>query len=195
MFYLSADKSKLNVLEKGIITSGAINAYNAEFRFSPEWDGMERVAVFRVGAECVSRVLDKENKCKIPWECTRENDIGKELLVGVYGMIGTEVVLPTIWSSLGLIKEGTRLGETALPPTPSVAEQILAEILAARDSAISAAERAEAAAGIIPPPEDENPDDGETPDTGDDSPNDTGTNDEIATDDEVNDTIDGIFGN
>ena len=193
MFHLSAEKSKLTVLEKGIITSGSVNVFDVLFRFDNDWDGMERIAVFRVGSERVSVVLDDTNQCKIPWECLRENDIGKELMLGVYGMIGENIVLPTVWVSIGKIKEGTRLGDSALPPTPSVAEQILAEILAAKEAALDAANRAEIAAGIV----DENP--APAPDEGeDDGSEDEGTNDntdgDIATDEEVNDAIGDIFG-
>ena len=210
MFILNADKSRLTVLQKGLITSGSVNVYDVKFQFSPEWDGMDRWAVFKIGSERVSCVLDDTNQCKLPWECVRDNDIGKEIQVGVYGMVGTAVVLPTIWSSLGKLREGTRLGDSALPPSPTVAEQLLAEILAARDAAIAAAERAEAAAGLVPPDEgggnetpdpgtdNENPDSGdnENPgsDTGNDENPDSESGDNIVTDEEMNDEFDKIFG-
>ena len=38
------------------------------------------------------------------------------------------MVLPTIWTSLGTIQEGANPGKDTQPPTPSVYEQILAEI-------------------------------------------------------------------
>ena len=200
MFHLSAEKSKLTVLEKGIITSGSVNVFDVLFRFDNDWDGMERIAVFRVGSERVSVVLNDTNQCKIPWECLRENDIGKELLVGVYGRIGENVVLPTLWASIGRIQEGTRLGDSALPSTPSATEQLLAEMIAARDAALDAAHRAEVAAGIAeadpePNPEPEPPSgEGEGDDPGSGS-EDNGTEDgDIATDEEVNDELDDIFG-
>lgn len=196
MFHLSAEKSKLTVLEKGIITSGSVNVFDVLFRFDNDWDDMERIAVFRVGSERVSIVLDGTNQCKIPWECLRENDIGKELLVGVYGRIGEKVVLPTLWASIGRIQEGTRLGDSALPPTLSATEQLLAEVIAARDAALEAAHRAEVAAGIAeadPEPEPP-PGEGEGDDSGSGSEN-NGTGDgDIATDEEVDEELDGIFG-
>ena len=191
MFLLSADKSILNVLQKGTITSGSVNAYEVKFQFDSEWSGMERVAVFRVGKERVSVVLDDANMCKLPWECVRENYVGREVLAGVYGMIGETVVLPTIWCSLGNIKEGTQLGETALPPTPSAAEQILTQVLSARDEAIAARDAAIlAAGGTIPDDggseeEPTNP----APGTDEDVPE-----DDVATDEEVDDAFDDIFG-
>ena len=190
MFLLSAGKSNLNVLQKGIITSGSINVYEVKFQFDNDWDGLDRIAVFRVGKKSVSITLDESNSCKIPWECVCENDIGKEVQVGVYGMLDTTVVLPTVWAGLGKIKEGVCLGNTALPPTPSIAEQILAQVLDARDEAIKARNAAIlAAGGTIPddPPDDTTPD--PEPDTGTEE-----ENGDVATDDEVSDALDGIFG-
>ena len=181
-------KSKLTVLQKGIITSGSVNVYEVKFQFDSSWDGMERIAVFRVGKKSVSITLDDTNTCKIPWECVCENDIGKEVLVGVYGMVDTTIVLPTVWAGLGNLKEGCRLGNTALPATPSVAEQVLAQILAARDAVFAAIQ---ANGGIIPDIGDDNEE--PEPDIGkpDDEPVGDG---DVATDDEVNDALDGIFG-
>lgn len=192
MFILSAEKNKITVLQKVIITSGSVNIYDVKFQFDSEWDGMERVAVFRVGKEKVSVVLDDSNVCKLPWECVRDNYVGKEVLAGVYGMVGDNIVLPTIWGSLGVVKEGTELGETALSPTPSVAEQILAQCIAARDEMYAVIR---ANGGTVPDSggsEDTSGDD--TNSGGDTSGEDTG-GDDVATDEEVNDALDDIFGN
>ena len=197
MFLLSTEKSRLNVLQKGTITSGSVNVYDVKFQFDNGWDGMDRVAIFRVGKERVSVLLDDSNTCKLPWECLRENYIGREVQAGVYGMIGETIVLPTIWGSLGSIKEGTQLGDAALPPTPSVAEQILAQVLAARDEAIAARDAAIlAAGGTIPDSggaEEDNDEPTTNPDTGTDDEEDV-SGDNIATDEEVGDAFDDIFG-
>ena len=190
MFLLSASKSKLTVLQKGIITSGSVNVYEVKFQFDSSWDGLERIAVFRVGKKSVSVTLDDTNTCKIPWECVCENDIGKEVLVGVYGMVDTTVVLPTVWAGLGNLKEGCRLGSTALPATPSVAEQILAQILSVRDEVFAAIR---ANGGIIPDIGGGSEEPEPEPDTGNTEDEPTGDGD-VATDDEVNDALDGIFG-
>ena len=101
-------------------------------------------------------------------------------------MVDTTVVLPTVWAGLGNLKEGCSLGSTALPATPSVAEQILAQVLSARDEVFAAIR---ANGGIVPDPgDDEN-----EPDTGNTEDEPTGDGD-VATDDEVNDALDGIFG-
>ena len=187
MFLLSADNSKLAVLQKELITSGAINAYDVKFQFDSDWDDMSRWAVFRVGSLSKSIELDDTNKCKIPWECLRENDIGKILYAGVYGMKGETITLPTIWARMGEIMEGAKLGDTILPPTPSMAEQILRQVLTARDEVFAAIS---ANGGIIP--------DMGGPDDGGDDEN-TGTDTEVdgdvATDEEVDDLLGDIFGN
>ena len=178
----------MTVLQKSIITSGSVNVFEVRFQFDNDWDDLERIAVFRVGKKSVSVTLDDTNTCKIPWECVCENDIGKEVLVGVYGMIDTTVVLPTIWAGLGNLKEGCSLGSTALPATPSIAEQILAQVLSARDAVFAAIR---ASGRVIP---DIGVDDGE-PEPEPDKPDDQPTGDgDVATDDEVNDALDGIFG-
>ena len=190
MFLLSVGKSNLTVLQKGIITSGSINVYEVKFQFENDWDDLERIAVFRVGKKSVSVTLDDTNSCILPWECVSENDIGKEVQVGVYGMVDTTIALPTVWAGLGHIKEGCCLGNTALPATPTVAEQVLAQIIAARDQVFEAIRLN----GGIVPDIGEDSEEPEEPDTGgntEDKP--TGDGD-VATDDEVNDALDGIFG-
>ena len=172
-----------------MITSGSVNVYEVKFQFDNDWDDLERIAVFRVGKKSVSMPLDDTNTCKIPWECVCENDIGKEVQVGVYGMVDTTVVLPTVWAGLGNLKEGCSLGNTALPPTPSVAEQVLAQIIAARDQVFEAIRLN---GGIVP---DSGDDDTEVPEPDNGNPEDEPAGDgDVATDDEVNDALDGIFG-
>ena len=172
-----------------MITSGSVNVYEVKFQFDNDWDDLERIAVFRVGKKSVSMPLDDTNTCKIPWECVCETDIGKEVQVGVYGMVDTTVVLPTVWAGLGNLKEGCSLGNTALPPTPSVAEQVLAQIIAARDQVFEAIRLN---GGIVP---DSGDDDTEVPEPDNGNTEDEPAGDgDVATDDEVNDALDGIFG-
>lgn len=53
---------------------------------------------------------------------------GRYLYAGVYGTKDGEIVLPTMSANLGQIYQGTEPGESAQPPTPSVYEQLLADI-------------------------------------------------------------------
>lgn len=146
MFLLSAQKNMLKVLESETITSGSVNVYQVRFQFDSDWDGLEKVAVFRAGKESVSVELMDGEECTVPWEVTTHNDVGSELIIGVCGVKDGAVVLPTIWARAGKIQPGARLGPSAMPPTPSLTEQALLEIAGERKKAEDAAQKAEDAA-------------------------------------------------
>lgn len=124
MFCLTADKVCLSVEQRETVTSGSVNVYEVQFKFSADWEGLDRTAVFAAGEEQVSVVLGSSNTCTIPWEVLQSPR--RELRAGVCGTKGGEVVLPTVWASLGTIREGCSPGENAQPPTPDVYGQILA---------------------------------------------------------------------
>lgn len=122
MFELYADKVKLTVRKKEQVTSGSVNVYPVRFDFSPDWDGLDKVAVFRAGDKTVSVKTDGETT--VPWEVLTES--GHVLYAGVYGTKGETTVLPTIWAQLACIEVGAAPGEEARPPTPDLWEQALA---------------------------------------------------------------------
>ena len=126
MFSLFAKKNVLAVNQREVVTSGSVNVYEVQFQFDSEWDGLEKTAVFRAGDCTVSTLLDETETCIIPWEVFQ--DAKRTLYAGVYGTKNGNTVLPTIWASLGEIRQGCETGESTQPPTPSVYEQILAEI-------------------------------------------------------------------
>ena len=146
MFVVNAEKNKLTICSRETITSGSVNAYIVRFVFDSAWDGMDRISVFRTEQKSISAALNENGECSIPWECVQNSCEGEDLYCGVYGMIGSDVVLPTIWAHLGMILPGAKLGDNAVPSTPTVAEQILAQTSAERAKAEAAAERAEKAA-------------------------------------------------
>lgn len=123
MFILYANKNRLTVREKEPVTSGSVDVYTARFEFSPDWKGLTRKAVFKVGKTSRAVLLDESGRCTIPWEVLTCD--GHPLMVGVFGTSG-ETVLPTTWADLGTVLEGAKLGEDAHPPTPEVWEQELA---------------------------------------------------------------------
>lgn len=125
MFRLYADKNKLSLLEREPVTSGSVNVYEARFEFSEDWEGLERVAVFRAAGAAREVLLDTGGVCVVPWEVLAAPRV--RLLAGVYGTRGGEIVLPTVWADLGSILEGVPTnGEGARPPTPDLWEQELA---------------------------------------------------------------------
>lgn len=123
MFDLYADKTKLTLCQREPLTSGSVNIYRVRFRLSEDWEGLQAAAVFRVGSQRVS-VLLENGECLIPWELLEEP--GRPLFAGIYGTRESAVVLPTMWASLGTILEGAAPGEEARPPTPDLWEQQLA---------------------------------------------------------------------
>lgn len=124
MFELYADKNRLSVRQRETVTSGSVNVYAVQFEFSPDWEGLERMAVFKAGAESRCVALDGGGRCAIPWEVMARPDV--QLFAGVYGARGGEVVLPTAWAGLGFILEGVATGGEAQPPTPDLWRQELA---------------------------------------------------------------------
>lgn len=149
MFILQANKTQLTVRQREPVTSGSVNVYTVRFEFSPDWDGLSRTAVFKAGAESRSMLLGPDNQCEIPWEVLTTG--GKQLDAGVYGTKGGDVVLPTIWSSLGKILEGVTTGEEAKPPTPDVYQQIMAAAQEAVETANGVRQDADAGAFDGPP--------------------------------------------
>lgn len=124
MFLLQASKNKLTLLKREPLTSGSVNAYPVRFTFSPDWEGLTRTAVFRYGGgEAVSVLLDGTDQCTIPWEVLTSH--GCRLAVGVYGKLGEDVALPTVWAGLGTVLAGAAPGEDARPPTPELWRQEL----------------------------------------------------------------------
>ena len=126
MFRFYAKKVVLELNQKEVVTSGSVNVYQCQFQFDNAWEGLEKTAVFCAGEETISTLLDETGLCIIPWEVLQ--DARRTLYAGVYGTKNGDVVLPTIWASCGEIKEGVNPGTSTQPPTPSVYEQILAEI-------------------------------------------------------------------
>lgn len=124
MFVLSAKNNQLAVVRREPMTSGSVNIYTVKFEFSPDWNGLERVAVFRSGAKSRFVVLDDGGECVIPWEVLTAHN--QELTAGVYGTRGGDVVLPTRWASLGTILEGAAPAGELYPPTPELWRQELA---------------------------------------------------------------------
>lgn len=123
MFELYANKTQLALRKGEPLTSGSVNVYPVRFEFSEDWDGMERVAVFRSGGESRSVVLDADGQCTIPWEVLTSH--GRQLSAGVYGTRDGDMALPTVWAGLGFILAGAVPGDDARPPTPEVWRQEL----------------------------------------------------------------------
>lgn len=139
MFKLQVTKTRIEVLEVETLTTGARNAIEVKFCFSDEWKGLTKTAFFKAGKPSrevtASWLLNNENICKIPAEVlTRPN---LDLFVGVKGNASTrqggDVVIPTIWSKLGEIKEGANGGDESENITPEEYEKLLGYISGKQD--------------------------------------------------------------
>lgn len=126
MFALYAEKNKLVLREREAVTSGSVNVYTARFEFSADWDRLVKTAVFQAGSVSRAVLLPQDGVCGIPWETLETPDI--PLMAGVFGTRGGDLVLPTVWTGLGVILKGVCIEEAARPPTPDLYEQLLAEL-------------------------------------------------------------------
>lgn len=162
MFILYADKNRMIVRKRELVTSGSVEAYNVRFQFSDDWSGMSRTAIFRAGTESRAVLLEDDDTVVVPWEVLATPNV--QLFCGTYGTKEQHVVLPTIWADLGLIREGAVPGETAQPPTPDLWEQELAKkgdaldydglnlTLKSGSKALSSVQIAGGSGGVVPVP-------------------------------------------
>lgn len=126
MFVLEVNKNLAEIVESEPMTSGSSKVYLVEFHFSPEWENLNKVAVFKAGDTVVDVFLDKSNVCFMPWEVLKKHDVPVKF--GVYGTKNGDIVLPTIWSTTDVILEGVVTGAEAQPPSPTLYEQLLAKL-------------------------------------------------------------------
>lgn len=126
-----ANKNRLVVQQREPVTSGSVNAYEAQFEFSPDWDGLTRMAVFQAGSESKPVLLDETNRCAVPWEVLAQPNV--HLLAGVFGTRGLEVVLPTDWADLGVILKGTSAGGGNQPSALVTFGQLMAGLAGKQD--------------------------------------------------------------
>lgn len=134
MFLVQVTKNQLELQQVEPMTSGSANVYVVRFEFSKEWEGLNKTAVFRatgIGIDSpitVSVLLDDSNECMVPWEVLTVP--GSTVLFGAYGLLGNNVVLPTVWLSQGVVLEGviTTEGVGAGEPNPDLYQQLLDRI-------------------------------------------------------------------
>ena len=125
MFILQATKNCLICQERELLTSGSVNVNQVQFNFNADWDGLSRTAVFQAGDTPIEKELTQTNTCYIPWEVLKS--ARRMCYAGVYGTDADgNVVLPTIWASLGEIRCGTTRGKNQQPPTPDMYDQLKA---------------------------------------------------------------------
>lgn len=125
MIICEVNKNHLNVRTKELLTAGSQNVNTVEFRFNAAWDGLTKTATFKTSKKTIS-VLLNTNTTAIPWEALA--DAGEILAVGVFGVSGETLVLPTVWGILGKVMDAAHLGDEEKEPTPDVYQKILDEL-------------------------------------------------------------------
>lgn len=105
MIELKAEKSRLWLVKTEPVVSGQVDTIDVKIDFSRDWDGLKKTIVFRSGREARDVLLvDNATQCKVPWEVVSRP--GGTLRIGVYGVRGSETVLPTVWCDVGRIVPG-----------------------------------------------------------------------------------------
>lgn len=121
MFNITVSAADAAVEKSEIITRGRVGL-QCRFRFSPEWKGLAKTAVFS-GAEDRDVIITGDT-VTVPAECLSEAN--RPLWVGVCGKSGDgTVVIPTVYAQLGQIEPGAcPSGREPAAPTPDVVAQI-----------------------------------------------------------------------
>lgn len=110
----------------GALTSGMVGV-PATFSFGPEWDGLNKVAVFK-GCTTKTRALVESNETTVPYEVLQCD--GYKLEIGVEGKTddGT-IVYPSVMRQVGFIQNGANASaDPGMEPSPTVYDDIMAAV-------------------------------------------------------------------
>lgn len=127
MLEFKVEKSSIELKRAEILTSGSVNAFYAKFQFNNEaWDSLTKIVCFKAGNVIKNLELSEPFECKIPWEVLQTHGVNLE--IGVVGKLEEEIILPTVWTNAGTIRNGAGGGDLSQPPTPSLYDQLLKDI-------------------------------------------------------------------
>ena len=105
------------------LTSGMVGQ-TIYFEYSHDFDGLAVTAVFTDGKNTVD-VLNPGNQCVIPHEVL--DTVGEVVKVGIYATRGDELVIPTVYATIGVVQKGADpSGDVSADPTLPVWAQIQA---------------------------------------------------------------------
>lgn len=103
------------------LTSGMVGQ-PIHFEYSHDFDGLAVTAVFTDGKNTVD-VVNPGNECVIPHEVL--TTVGAMVKVGIYAVKGNELVIPTIYATIGVVQKGADpSGDVSADPTLPVWAQI-----------------------------------------------------------------------
>ena len=103
------------------LTSGIVGQM-IHFEYSHDFDGLALTAVFTNSKTTVD-VLNPGNQCVIPHEVL--DTVGEVVKVGIYATRGDELVIPTVYATIGVVLKGADpSGDVSVDPTLPVWAQM-----------------------------------------------------------------------
>lgn len=89
------------------LTSGMIGQ-TIHFEYSHDFDGLAATAVFTDGKNTIN-VVNPGSECIIPHEVL--TTVGATVKVGIYAVKGNELVIPTVYTTIGTVLRGANPNE------------------------------------------------------------------------------------
>ena len=131
MIKLKADGMELRVSGRKLLAEGSVNTVFVEIELSPDWRGLNPVAVFGNGDVVVAVPLE-DNGCVVPWEVMA---LPGELFVSLRGVNSADdTVICTNRARLGYVHESlaAKIAAAAENHTPDFFDSLAADIEAVR---------------------------------------------------------------
>lgn len=125
MIEIIAEARKAWASEKEKITTGS-KGIKIHFTFTEEWDGLQKIAVFRAYDSCIDIPVDESETVLIPIDVLHHS--GVKVFVGIYGTdTAGNIIIPTVYAELGTIYEGVsaEMAKNYDVPSPALSAQIL----------------------------------------------------------------------
>jgi hypothetical protein len=111
----------------------------AHFDFSQDWDGLLKMAVVQGSGTTLGIMVSQGDTITIPYECLAT--AGSKLIVGVRGVSeDTTVVIPTVYTTVGIVQRGAMLDSGAEDSSSSLA--LYDQLMLAAQTAVDTANEA-----------------------------------------------------
>jgi len=131
MIVVRVKNRDISAVPLGPVTAGSVGL-PVKWYFGPEWDGLAKIAIFRVGASTGQEMAVLNDVCIVPHELLAEANAGENLFIGVYGRSPAldaqghyTVIMPTVWTFVR-ISEAPDPHDVDPEPTPGWEAQLQA---------------------------------------------------------------------
>ena len=125
---------QLRVPNNYYVVADSKNFLYCKFLFSPEWDGVEKTAVF-AGESVYNVLIDGDGRCLVPHECIKFPSFS----ISVFG--GDLITANKL--QIAVFESGAVEGETPPAPTPDVYDQLVLLVQGEKALAQAAAQTAQ----------------------------------------------------